>query len=266
MPSRRVLALAALVTISVVAFLATSGGGGGDERASTDHAVDDLYTVRTGDTISFVAELHAVSEEALLEENDLTPSDSLRPGDQLLVPHPPTQGREPPAELQSHPTKPQLEPVFDRWAEEYDVAPALVKALAWVQSSWTAGAEIVDTDEDGLDEEESDDEGVGIGRLSPETSGFVNSEILGGQRLNPLDVEDGIRLMTAYLGWLLDQNDGDWAAAVAGYRAGLLGPREGPWDLNRTPQITEVLELVPDFQVSLASLGIETATTTTAAS
>ena len=266
LPSRPALALAALVTVSVIVFLTVGGGGGGGGASSVDHSVDDLYTVRTGDTISFVADLHAVSEEALMEVNDLTPSDALRPGDQLLMPRPPTEGREPPAELQAHPTKPELEPIFHRWAEEYDVAPALVKALAWVQSTWTASADVVSSEEDGeegnIDEDSA--EGVGIGRLAPETSRFINNEILGGAGLNPADLEDGIQLMSAYLGWLLDQNHGDWAATISGYRAGLLGPREGLWDLNRIPQITEVLELVPDFQVTLASLGIESATTTTA--
>ena len=96
---------------------------------------------------------------------------------------------------------------------------------------------------------------MGIGRLAPETARFVNNTVLTGAGLNPSDPEDSIQLMTAYLGFLLEANDGDWAAAVSCYRAGLQGPREGPWDLTRTPQITEVMELVPDFQVTLASLG-----------
>jgi N-acetylmuramoyl-L-alanine amidase len=111
-----------------------------------------------------------------------------------------------PVALSSDPTRLALRPVFARWAKMYGVPLDLMEAEAWQESGWRndvvspAGA-------------------VGIGQLLPGTAVFVNQSL--GTKLQLSVPSDNIRMMAAFLGYLLRATGGQVCGAVASYYQGL---------------------------------------------
>jgi hypothetical protein len=237
LPARRiVVALFATMTIVVLAF---AFRGGEDTPTSTAVVAEGAsnYRVRSGDTITSVADLHSISRDVLMEENDLTLSDSIDPGSRLTVPDPPTEGREPPPALLDATDKLTYAPTFARVSAEYDLPPGLLEALAWQQSKWVNAV--------------IRDERTGIGQLRPDTADFLRRDVVD-QPLDPTDPEDNIELAGAYLSHLLEVGDGDRAAALVGYRRGDETPAGGVWDLGTVSFVEQVLGLAPDFADPIA--------------
>ena len=238
--SSRALIVASLVTAAAIAYLLLStlggGGGGGDGGAQAveeGRFLPNRYVTRQTDTIPSVAALHAVDEQAVLDANDREASEPLAPGTVLIIPAAPTEGRSLPAEIEDDPTRLDLLPIFDQWAEEYDVPSDLLKATAWQESRW---------DESAVSEAGA----VGIGQLEPSTTGFIKGSIVT-EPLDPEVASDNIRLSAAYLGYLLEQTDGDHAAALAGYLLGPTAFRENGYTQAAVGYITGVMQARPDF-------------------
>ena len=136
--------------------------------------------------------------------------------------------------LATDPDRAALVAVFEREADRAGLAPELLMALAWRESRWHQD----DVSEDGA---------VGVGQLIPSTARFVADDILAEPHLDPLVVEDNIRLSAAYLAWLLERSGGDLGAALAGY---VQGPRsvrdEGRFGVTDA-YVLDVLALRADF-------------------
>ena len=235
--SSHALVLASLVTAAAVAYLLLStlgnGDGGGSSTAEEGRFLPDRYVTRETDTIPSVAALHAVDEQFVLDANGREASERLQPGTVLVFPAAPTDGRSLPAEIEENPSLVDLLPIFDQWAEEYDVPPDLLKATAWQESRW---------DEDAV----SPSGAVGIGQLEPSTTGFIKGSIVT-EPLDPEVASDNIRLSAAYLGYLLEQTDGDHAAALAAYLLGPTGFRDEGYTQDAIGYISGVMQVRPDF-------------------
>ncbi|MEL7210880.1 MAG: LysM peptidoglycan-binding domain-containing protein [Actinomycetota bacterium] len=143
---RRRLALGVLLTVTVLltAFVVER------HRSSTASATPvegSNYLVRTGDTITSVADLHAVDRDDLMDAHDLTLENSLAPGERLVVPDPPRG--EPPAELTADTNKLRYAAAFEAAEARHDLPPGLLKALAWQESEWV-NATVGEDGEQGL--------------------------------------------------------------------------------------------------------------------
>jgi hypothetical protein len=111
-----------------------------------------------------------------------------------------------PAALAASASRLALRPVFAKWARAYGVPVDLMEGEAWQESGWSndavsaAGAR-------------------GIGQLMPDTVVFVNQSL--GTSLKVGVAGDNIRMMAAFLGYLLRATGGDTCRAVASYYQGL---------------------------------------------
>ena len=251
-PPRRVLIAAAVTTLLALGALFLVSRD--DSRATDDdrHRVGlSHYTVREGDTITSVAELHGVEVDALLAELDLSLSDSLEPGDTIDIPEQSSEGHEWPRRLVDDPLRAQQNQYFERYAREYDVPTSLLQSLAWVISSW---------DNNSVNEGEGD---LGIGRIDTDMVGWINEELIpGDEMVDPRSPEGNVELTAAYLGHLLEVTGGDHANAVATYFLDETEPSDANWDLHLRNFITSVLVLVPDFEATPPPSATTTTTTT----
>lgn len=117
---------------------------------------------------------------------------------------------------------------LDAAAQEHGIDGSLVRAVAWVESSFRPTVR-------------SDAGAVGIMQLMPAT--VVHAEELVGHDLDPLDVQDNVRGGAAYLAHLLDRADGDVAHALAAYHQGWTGVmRDGVSDTS-AGYVERVLDL-----------------------
>lgn len=231
-PSHVAVAVASVVTVVLLGWVGWSKLGGSAD-ASTPYDTD-VYVVRTGDTISSVATMHAVAADALEQANDLTSSSSLEPGTQLTVPLPEPSGSYPQG-LEGNDELLALRPTFEKWAAEYDVPAVLLQADLWQESAW---------DNDAV----SSDGAVGIGQLLPSTSQYINDTLLDGADLDPTDPSDNIQLSAAYFQYLLEGSDGSWAEALASYFAGPTSAQNSAWDAATVAYVTKGMGYLADFQ------------------
>jgi len=249
-PSARVVVAAALTTVVAVGALFLLGQddtGAGD--APRDRNGPSLYTVRTGDTLTAVADLHGVPVEELLESLDLELADSLTPGEVLEIPPIPVEDHVWPERLVADPVTAQQAPLFDRWAEEYEVPTTLLQSLAWTISSWDNAS--VNSDGE-----------MGIGRIDPDLLAWINDELIEGDTpVDPRSPDGNIHLMAAHLGHLLDITGGDHANAVATYYLDRTEPSRANWDLGLRRFVTGVLGRVPNFEATPPPAATTTSTT-----
>jgi LysM repeat protein len=119
---------------------------------------------------------------------------------------PPTgpKGQLPP-ELTRDPSRLVLRPLFAKWARVYGVPVDLIEGEAWQESGWSNTAV-------------SPDGARGIGQLLPATALWVNQSLGTNLKLNV--ASDNIRLMAAFLGYLLRMAGGQVCGAVASYYQG----------------------------------------------
>jgi len=111
-----------------------------------------------------------------------------------------------PADLRASPSRLALRPVFAKWARAYGVPIDLIEAEAWQESGWSNDAV-------------SSAGARGIGQLMPDTVIFVNQSL--GTNLKVGVPDDNIRMMAAFLGYLLRSTGGEVCGAVASYYQGL---------------------------------------------
>lgn len=201
--------------------------------ADTDApAVITSYRVRPGDTLSEIAELHSVPTAAIIDRNRLASPYRLMPGARLAIPTVPG-GSLPPASLRS-PHAAEVASAAARWGPAYGVSPALMKALAWKESRWEPRAV-------------SNKGALGAAQVLPETARWVSTHLVGAQ-LDPLDVDDNLRLSAAYLRWLTDRSGGDMAAALAAYYQGRSSTLSEGWLPSTEQYVRDVFVLWAGFR------------------
>jgi soluble lytic murein transglycosylase-like protein len=180
------------------------------------------YRVRPGDTLSSVSARTGVPVDKLVAENHLRDANLIFVDQHLAIPAGDSapasprgspvvgQGVTPghlPAALTANRKLLALRPRFRYWAGVYNVPPALLEGLAWMESGWRNNAR-------------SSSGAIGIGQLEPSTVAFINTTLLH-ERLDPHVADANIRMTTRYLRLLLDQTNGDVPTAVAAYYQGL---------------------------------------------
>ena len=235
MPRKTLLrTLVALIAVGTLLF----AGQAAFQRGSKPTSV----TVSWGDTLWSLSQRYGVSVQALAAANHMRVTDVLYAGRVLSLPsaaspssftqwpyakaviptsahvvdapgsfcatyQPPTgpQGQLP-AQLAGNPGLMRLRSTFTHWATVYDVPLSLIEAEAWQESGWQVGVV-------------SAAGAVGIGQLLPATAAFVNQSL--GTNLSLTVASDNIRMMAAFLGYLLRASGGEICDAVASYYQGL---------------------------------------------
>jgi Transglycosylase SLT domain/Putative peptidoglycan binding domain len=120
--------------------------------------------------------------------------------------------------------------LINHWAGNYGMNPALVRALAWIESGFQtrvvspAGA-------------------FGVMQVTPATWDFVE-DVLVGRRI-PRTVSGNVHVGVAYFHWLLHEFDGNVRRALAAYN-------QGPRSVRRNGVFRETRRFVADV---LASVG-----------
>ena len=188
-------------------------------NARSSRASPPTHEVARGETLSQIAGRFGVGVGALAQANGISDVHTIRAGDVLAIPSgrggattapAPGGGTDTsrlPARLQASPERLALVPRFEHWATASGVPVDLLMAMTWLESGWqndvvsSAGA-------------------IGIGQLMPDTVTWLQ-DIVIGERLDPYDPDDNIRMSARYLRWLLDRTEGDAATALAGYYQGL---------------------------------------------
>jgi hypothetical protein len=248
-----VVVAAALTTVVAIGALVLVSRD--DSRAQDDEVHREglsHYTVREGDTLTSVAELHGIEVDALTDALDMTLADSLEPGDVIDIPALPTEGHAWPHRLVDDPLRAQQNQWFERYAEEYDVPTALLQSLAWVVSSWDNASV----------NESSDGTRLGIGRIDTDMVGWINQELIEDDVVvDPRSPEGNVELTAAYLGHLLEVTGGDQANAIATYFLDRTEPSDAPWEITLRNFVTSVLVRVPDFEATPPPSATTTSTT-----
>jgi N-acetylmuramoyl-L-alanine amidase len=233
MPRKTLLrTLAAVVAIGALVLAGQASFGRSTSRRS--------IRVAWGDSLWALSQRYGVSMSQLAAANHMRVSDVLFAGRTLYLPTPPggaTAAATParavaaaptakqvqqtfcstyrpptqphgqlPASLTSDPSRLALRPVFAQWAKTYGVPLDLMEAEAWQESGWQNSAV-------------SPAGAVGIGQLLPGTAVFVNQSL--GTNLRLSVPSDNIRMMAAFLGYLLHATGGQVCSAVASYYQGL---------------------------------------------
>jgi hypothetical protein len=190
------------------------------------------YDVAPGDTLWRIASHFDVPVVWLTAANGLDDPRRIRMGQRLRIPQglPPVDPRllaRVPAALRGSPERLRLAAHFQRWAKVYRIEPALLMALAWVESGWQHAVV-------------SHRGAIGIGQLIPETVDFVSEGLLG-LALDPWTPEQNIQMSARFLRYLLDETDGDVAQALAAYYQGLGALRTSGMLEATRPYVTSVL-------------------------
>jgi soluble lytic murein transglycosylase-like protein len=160
-------------------------------------------------TPSGIAERHGVTTRSLTRANAHTESRNLQPGARLAVPDPDAARPLTPAEAAGADLEVAALMTAAAWRHGWD--PALVQAVAWVESRW--------------DQHVVSDRGaIGVMQVQPAT-GDVIARRLG----RPIDLhraEDNVEAGVAYLALLRERHGDDLRALLAAYHQGPRAVRE----------------------------------------
>lgn len=176
------------------------------------------YVVQSGDTLSAIAKALGVSLKALLEANEIADADRLKVGQKLTVPpgatapataarpnQPGASAANAPAAQQPNPATDEVNATLERLAQQYTVDPALVRALAWIES-------------DGKPYRPDSPAGVGHLTVTDKTFEYIQQALVKRtlDRANPMDnLEAGIAYVAAMLKW-----GGEEPKGLAGFLQG----------------------------------------------
>jgi LysM repeat protein len=196
-----------------------------DQPPPAPAAGGGTYTVVPGDTLFAIARRFGVTVADLVQANGIGDPNQLAVGQVLVIPGlapapqpvatPPTEPVPAPTDLvpaavfgprAGDPALAALVPLFNRWADAYALPRDLLKALAFVESSWR-------------NEARSTSGAIGLGQLLPSTAAWVNSTLLGGANLDPTVADDNLHLTARYLRYLFDLQ-GDESRAIGSYSQG----------------------------------------------
>jgi soluble lytic murein transglycosylase-like protein len=263
-PPHRAVRTVAVVVLSL-GLLAGAGAAG----FST--SVTHTYVVQPGDSLWAISRAHGLSVSQLAAANHMGENDLLLIGRHLTIPsndHASTAAAQSaaagagtatsagasvnpwtfcstfssqggprgvlPDVLRQSPDRLALQPLFMRWANQYNVALPLLEAIAFEESGWqqnvvsSAGA-------------------VGTGQLMPETASFISSTLIG-MRLNINSVSDNIRMSAAFLAYLAGLEGNNRCATIAAYY-------EGPLNMSKFGAFPETQLYVANVEALIPLFG-----------
>lgn len=210
------------------------------------------YVVKTGDTLGGIAAAHGITPQALAEANALVDPDRLQVGQKLKIPRSSSVPNTPEAIGQPSTAEADTEAgaLFERLAKAYSTDAALLKALAWFDSS---GKPVSLTGQRPL----------GLLALSENTFDYVAESIIR-RPMSRSNTTDMAEAGTAYLAWLMHvQRDETRALAIF---------IQGPGSVERDgvkPTTTQQIEKIGQIRAELrksqpadASLSLRTVVST----
>ena len=165
----------------------------------------DTYTVRSGDTLSEIADHFGVPVSAIVGANGLADPNFIVEGQTLKIPVV--------VSAPARPASPDVEPLLEQVAMEEGLDPGLVKALAYQESGWQQ--DVV-----------SSTGAVGIMQIQPSTGYWLETDVFGYDLDIEMSAYDNIKAGVRYLRILLDLTgsvDDASAAYYQGYGALSLG-------------------------------------------
>jgi N-acetylmuramoyl-L-alanine amidase len=225
------------------------------------------YTVQPGDSLWAISQANGITVDQLAQANNLNPNNILPIGVQLVIPgsadtDSSSSGSSssgstgsaatvnassfcasfqansgPPGDLpqllQDSPSRLALQPLFEHWANYYDLYLPLLEAIAWQESGWQQ--DVV-----------SSVGAVGTGQIMPATANFIQTALIG-EPMNINSVSDNIRMSAAFLAYLAGVEGNDQCLTIAAYY-------EGPANLGQDgaypdtqAYVASVEALVPEF-------------------
>jgi LysM repeat protein len=215
------------------------------ERASST-AEGGSYVVEPGDTLSAIAAREGTTVQALASLNGLDPAGLLVAGTVLDLPGGSPEGgpaaatgnAEAPATIADAPPYTTEETVSPSEvasvAVEHGIPPSLVEAVAEQESGFNNGLT-------------SSADARGVMQILPETWSFINNNLAAGRPLEPASASSNVRGGVLLLQHLLNETEGDEAAAVAGYFQGLESVRQNGESPETEEYVDSVLELQSRF-------------------
>lgn len=188
------------------------------------------YVVQASDTLSGIAKSLGITMKALLEANEIADPDRLKVGQKLAVPPgataqtpasrsnqtgAPTSSSSAPSSLnapaaqqtnqQTAPATDEVSTTLERLAQQYNLDPALVRALAWIES-------------DGKPYRPDSNAGVGHLTVTDKTFEYIQQSLVKRtlDRADPTDnLEAGVAYVAAMLKW-----GGEEPKGLAGFLQG----------------------------------------------
>lgn len=213
------------------------GGGSASVRIATRTAPTrttssaGTYVVRTGDSLTAIAERHGTTVSSLARSNGLDPRGFLLIGTRLRVPSLGSGASAVSAAAGLEPalSRDEVRASIDRWSANYGVDAQLARALAWMESGFqnqvvsSVGAR-------------------GVMQLLPVTADFVQQVLLGRQ-VDTSSVDGNVRLGVRLLAHLLREWNGDTRLALAAWYQGSQAVRDhGVYKVSE-PFVATVLAL-----------------------
>ncbi len=189
------------LVVDGIAGPATLRALGGASRST--RLPDRRYVVRSGDSLTAIAERHGTSLRSLASTNRLDPARPLLIGTRLRIP------RAAAAPLAAPPSS--VRATITATASRYGVDPSLARAVAWMESGFqphvvsSAGA-------------------LGVMQVTPPTWDFVETVLLGANV--PKTTAGNIKIGVVFLRHLLREFDGDEKLALGAYYQGAKAVRE----------------------------------------
>jgi soluble lytic murein transglycosylase-like protein len=176
------------------------------------------YTVKLGDNLTAIAVHYGVAPAAVAALNGISRPSLIQVGKVLRIPVPS------PATVES---------LLAKYAKNYNVEAALIKALAWQESGWQQ--QVI-----------SDMGAVGVMQLMPETGRFTG-EIILQRSVNTANLDHNVEAGVAFLAYLIRQAKGDVQLAVAGYYQGLRSVRQKGMQADTKRYVANVMALRQRF-------------------
>ena len=177
----------------------------GEDPGAVQTQEVDTYTVRSGDTLSEIADHFGVPVSAIVGANGLGDPNFIVEGQTLKIPVV--------VSAPARPASPDVEPLLEQVAMEEGLDPGLVKALAYQESGWRQDAV-------------SSTGAVGIMQIQPSTGYWLETDVFGYDLDIEMSAYDNIKAGVRYLRILLDLTgsvDDASAAYYQGYGALSLG-------------------------------------------
>ncbi len=167
------------------------------------------HVVRPGESFFSIAARYHVSPWRLARRNRILLTTIIVPNQRLALP----RGARLTAPARAGPpaSRDSVRSALDYWARVYGVDPALVRALAWMESGFQQ--DVI-----------SNVGAIGVMQLLPETWEFVDVVLLGTK--TPRTYQGNVRAGVRYLRWQLDEFGGDRRLALAGWYQGARAVRE----------------------------------------